>query len=427
MGITIHYQGNLEDLDSVVPLEDRLLDVAIALGGEARLWRSCADDNPSRIVQGLLLDVDPGQETLSLLFSPEGFLIPLYEIESAEQGRFTEPPHCFVKTQFGSVVGHAAVVEILAALRDEFLPNLKVSDESGYWDHRDPVKLAEMMELNRQAIEAFAEQLEQHPLSHEAREDPEIVATRIERVAHLVHESFHAAGQRSVKEPSAETSYDWQEEEARWLQIDGENRTRQERMQRRIQEELLNGQSAEQAIEAAMGEEFPERNQQNSSRQETDPEDEINADHDAAFEESEPDQPWLESLPEVNLHDQSDAERHPLLEQATDLMLQFSEHGKDGNAAASQTLVGHAGEVCGGLAQVLPLPPSYDFDDSTRGLAVVQLKRALRGTAFLRGALLSSAGDDAYRKTIGQWLPEVETMQSEIVSLLKEVRPVPAS
>lgn len=63
-----------------------------------------------------------GQETTSLLISPEGWLINLVEIEDAEQGRLAEPPWCFVKTQFGPVEGHVALVELLAALQREFSP-----------------------------------------------------------------------------------------------------------------------------------------------------------------------------------------------------------------------------------------------------------------------------------------------------------------
>src|SRR5205823_206009 len=38
-----------------------------------------------------------------------------------------------IKTQFGPVEGHVALVEMLAALKREFLPDLEVSDEGGYW------------------------------------------------------------------------------------------------------------------------------------------------------------------------------------------------------------------------------------------------------------------------------------------------------
>ena len=64
MGITVHYRGSLTDLDCVEDFEDRVLDLALSLGGEARIWRSGADDEPGRLVRGVMLDLYPGQETI---------------------------------------------------------------------------------------------------------------------------------------------------------------------------------------------------------------------------------------------------------------------------------------------------------------------------------------------------------------------------
>ena len=74
------------------------------------------------------------------------------EIEEAERGELTEPPWCFCKTQFGSVTGHVAVVELLAAIRKEFLPNLEVSDEGGYWETRDVAEVARKKSFLDRAI-----------------------------------------------------------------------------------------------------------------------------------------------------------------------------------------------------------------------------------------------------------------------------------
>src|SRR3990172_5417470 len=135
MGVTIHYRGSLADMDRVEDFEDRVIDLALAIGGNVRLWRSADDADPSRMVRGLMVDLAPGQETTSLLLSPEGWLIGLIEIEDAERGALTEKPWCFVKTQFGPVEGHVALVELLAAIKTEFMPDLEVMDESGYWEH----------------------------------------------------------------------------------------------------------------------------------------------------------------------------------------------------------------------------------------------------------------------------------------------------
>ena len=96
MGVTISYRGSLADIGRVEDFEDRVLDLALEIGGQARVWRSVDDDDPRRVVRGLMLDLYPGQETTSLLISPEGWLLNLFEIEDAEQGRLAGPPWCFV-------------------------------------------------------------------------------------------------------------------------------------------------------------------------------------------------------------------------------------------------------------------------------------------------------------------------------------------
>ncbi len=101
MGVTIAYRGRLADLARIEDFEDRLVDFALEIGGQARIWRSWADDNPERMVRGVILDLAPGHESTSLLLSPEGWLIGLIDIQDAEEGRLEEPPWCFVKTQFG--------------------------------------------------------------------------------------------------------------------------------------------------------------------------------------------------------------------------------------------------------------------------------------------------------------------------------------
>ena len=142
MGVTIHYRGSLADLSRVEDFEDRVIDLALAVGGDCRVWRSADDRDTSRVVRGLILDLAPGQESTSLLISPEGWLVGLMEIEDAESGVLTEKPWCWVKTQFGPVEGHVALVELLAALKAEFMPDLEVSDEGGYWEDRDLAEAA---------------------------------------------------------------------------------------------------------------------------------------------------------------------------------------------------------------------------------------------------------------------------------------------
>jgi hypothetical protein len=186
MGITIVYRGRLADLGRVEDFEDRLIDCALEIGARAQIWRTWAD-NPERMVCGVILDVAPGQESTSLLLSPEGWLIGLLDIQDAEEGRLKEAPWCVTKTQFGPVEGHVALVEILAALKREFLPDLEVSDEGGYWETRDLAELVRKHSLTKQAIDGLAEKLRHYGLSRESAEDPSILVRHIERVAEQVH------------------------------------------------------------------------------------------------------------------------------------------------------------------------------------------------------------------------------------------------
>ncbi len=137
MGVTIHYHGTMDDVSQVETMEDRLLDLVFSLGGRASIWRSFDKCDSSRVVRGLCVNLEPGQDTLSLLVSPEGHLTPLFQIEEAERTPFDEPPYCFVKTQFGSLQGHIAIVHLLDALRQRFCSNLQVSDEGEYYENRD--------------------------------------------------------------------------------------------------------------------------------------------------------------------------------------------------------------------------------------------------------------------------------------------------
>lgn len=78
-------------------MEDRLLDLIFSLGGRATIWRSFAERDSLRVVRGLLVQWEPGQDSFSLLISPEGHLTPLFQIKEAEETPSTlelsiEPP-----------------------------------------------------------------------------------------------------------------------------------------------------------------------------------------------------------------------------------------------------------------------------------------------------------------------------------------------
>lgn len=428
MGVTISYRGSLADIERVEDFEDRVLDLALEVGGQAHIWRSVNDDDPRRVVRGVMLDLYPGQETTSLLISPEGWLINLFEIEDAEKGRIAEPPWCFVKTQFGPVEGHVAIVEVLAALRREFFPNLEVSDEGGYWQTRDLAALRDRMKHVQSAIDGLADSLRQHALTAEAAEDPEILMTRIARVAQLVQRTLGRAAEHPPVDwgdDDSEDDFDGAADgtEAQWDAEFKEQRRKQERLHRAIEERRARGEETGDALLAAMRDEgiidLPGEPSLSDAVHEM-----FEADEDEA------DEPWRESLPDALREGDEDAaddwlgddESHPLLERVMDLnksLYDLAERAEVRHQENFRSLLAAAGEMLGGLAQALGGP---DFEPLS-GLALVQLKRALRGASFAFGMLFPLRADGLFSPAeFDELAATVQSLQDDIFAELARLR-----
>lgn len=82
-------------------------------------------------------------------------------------------------------------MQILDVLRQSYFSNLYVSDEGEYYENRDVHRLSEKIRFLRTAISSMAEGLKDHGLREEAAEDPNILATRVQRIAMLVHQKMN--------------------------------------------------------------------------------------------------------------------------------------------------------------------------------------------------------------------------------------------
>lgn len=139
--IMVQYQGRIESLRLVEEFEDHVMHTAMALGGTIALFRHSFKEAPGRVVKGVCLHLCPGQEAISLLLSPEGLLIPRQSADEAVFAPLLLSPWCQVATQCGGVDGHAALIELLEHMRSSWFPGLLVTDETGYWEHRDQRRL----------------------------------------------------------------------------------------------------------------------------------------------------------------------------------------------------------------------------------------------------------------------------------------------
>jgi hypothetical protein len=197
-----------------------------------------------------------------------------------------------------------------------------------------------------------------------------------------------------------------------WDELYRNNRRKQERIRRIIEELMAQGADAETAYSAAIEQVVGS----------------IRDSHDSPYEESA----YLEE-PEFEGPDSFDEEpstldseeRHPLLDRATALLKEFfivSNRTRERSTALDSLLRG-AMETSGGLVQALSDRDDWSADFDARGLSIVQLKRALRGAAFVVGSLYQLGVEKIITEDeFTEFKAETDAIQTEIVGLLKELR-----
>ena len=141
---------------------------------------------------------------------------------------------------------------------------------------------------------------------------------------------------------------------------------------------------------------------------------------------SSPGEAWKESLDENDVPRDAfdDKDDHPLLRRAMDLQLRLREEFKDRSGeqeASLRTLFQGAGDLMGGLSQATARYGDDDLDSVMLGLHVVQLKRALRGTAFARCALFQLR-ETVAKPTLDDLHETLTKMERDVFQLLAQTR-----
>lgn len=157
MGITIYYRGAIEDLSLIEPIQRALAEFCQSMNWKYRLWN---EDQNKRFnaklvptpkgaeikghipLRGISIESDPDNETLNILFNPEGRLSSFMQEILIHEGSLTwERAWLFVKTQFGAVDAHIAIIKLLQYLKQSYIPGLEVKDEGEYWETADKEQL----------------------------------------------------------------------------------------------------------------------------------------------------------------------------------------------------------------------------------------------------------------------------------------------
>ena len=157
MGITIYYRGSIEDLSLIEPIQGALVEFCQSMNWKHHLWsedqskpfsaKLVHNAKGSEIkghipLRGISIESDPDNETLSILFNPEGRLSSFMQEILIHEGSLTwDQAWLFVKTQFGTVDSHIAIVKLLQYLKQSYIPALEVKDEGEYWETADKERL----------------------------------------------------------------------------------------------------------------------------------------------------------------------------------------------------------------------------------------------------------------------------------------------
>jgi hypothetical protein len=173
MSVTIRYHGALQDLRQVESLQEEFLDIA-----RTQAWPSEAVDgsfsslrrdefgargagvgtlSPPLTLKGVKIIVHPQTDPLWFTFDEAGQLTRLgYYAVDHYPGRKGETPsrrfefvhqsQASIQTTVGGSELHLSAVRLLEHLKSRYVPDLQVSDDSGFWEDRDLARLKRLME-----------------------------------------------------------------------------------------------------------------------------------------------------------------------------------------------------------------------------------------------------------------------------------------
>ncbi len=189
MGVTIHYNGKLNDRARLAELldaarlycaeqrwayrevderiigrvertvdfnaaEDPTADTRLVERDEAETQAAPIDD----FLQGILIFPHPKAEPLALTFNQAGELA--YYMPLDDLGTYWEIKSLFTKTQFAGLETHSAVCEFLHFLQDQYMPDLHVYDEANYFESGDAARAAQSLDTLDTAMDELQTALE---------------------------------------------------------------------------------------------------------------------------------------------------------------------------------------------------------------------------------------------------------------------------
>ena len=173
MSVTIRYHGALQSMSRLEQMQEDFLDIActnewpseIVDGSFSSLRRdeprgqgAVGTLSPPLTLRGIKLIVHPQTDPLWFTFDEMGQLTRLgfYAVDhyAGRKGsealtrkfEFVHQSQASIQTTVGGSELHQRTVKLLDYLKSQYVPDLAVSDDSGYWEDRDEARLKRLME-----------------------------------------------------------------------------------------------------------------------------------------------------------------------------------------------------------------------------------------------------------------------------------------
>ncbi len=160
MGITIYARGRIDSIGDIPHLigevkgiaeendwEYAIIDDDFAVRPNAIFTRRDSD-GPAAIegslgLKGIIVSVDPGAESLAILFDRSGVLTDMMQQVHWLDNNVRDERFTACKTQFGSIDAHIHIIDLFDVLKKRYITDLVINDEGAYWESRDYKLLAE--------------------------------------------------------------------------------------------------------------------------------------------------------------------------------------------------------------------------------------------------------------------------------------------
>lgn len=183
MGITIHYQGKLNQPDLADEFCEELADIAKVMEWNYNRINDEPDSEPVPL-KGIVISPHEKSEPLVFTFDPDGYLRNAFMMRFADE----EPDlswYNHTKTQFAPIDVHIAIIKLLKYLQQKYFKNLKVTDEAGYWETGDANLLKQRIDYLNAKMDELAGLLETIEIEKE-----DTAETLVDKIEKLIQEKM---------------------------------------------------------------------------------------------------------------------------------------------------------------------------------------------------------------------------------------------